>query len=115
MGGCGGLFSPGERVSASSNDFSFRKVSKAKGQTASGLPVQVEFIFVALFWMLFVLAKETLTLLWCSVNSAAVPCSAPASGREECVLFCAMETPVGFQRLKLCEMRKNPETPKYRH
>lgn len=64
MGGCGGLFSPGEKVSASSNDFSFRKVSKAKGQTASELPVQVEFIFVALFWMLFVLAKETLTLLW---------------------------------------------------
>lgn len=72
-------------VSASSNDFLFRRVRQAKGQTGcslcSGLPVQVEFIFVALFCILFLLAKETLTLL-CELSCCALQCT--RRGRNVC-------------------------------
>lgn len=96
-------------MSASFNSLLLRKVSKAKGQTAcslsSGLTVQVEFVFVALFWILFLLAKEMLTLFLCSVNSAAVPFSASVLGEGGMhVILC--DGSACFQRLKLWEMCK---------
>lgn len=73
------------RISASFNDFLFRRVSKAKGWTGcslrSGLPVQVGFIFVALFYVLFFLAIAMLTLL-CELSCCALQCT--RRGRNVC-------------------------------
>lgn len=97
-------------MSASFNAFLLRKVSKAKGQTAcslsSGLTVQVEFVFVACFEFCFYWLKKCLRssrALWTQLLCPSVPLYLE---REECMLFCAMEVPVCFQRLKLWEMCK---------